>query len=64
MARRSSMPKGIEQKLIEFVEQGLTDAAIGRRLGRKGSTITAWRYKLFISKGSRMDWAQRFSLTN
>ena len=64
MARKSTMPPGTEAKLIEFVEQGLTDAEMGEKLGRCGSTITKWRIRLFIFKGSRMDWAKRRTVSN
>ena len=54
------MPEGTEQKLIKFVEQGLTDAQIGKLLQRPARIIAYWREKLFTSKGPPIDWAQRF----
>lgn len=64
MARPSTMPAGTEQRLIELVGRGLTDAEIGKLLKRPQSTIQFWRGKFCIDRASKGDLASRFSLTN
>jgi len=64
MARPSTMPKGIEQKMRVLVSQGVTDTEIAMLLKRSRSTVQWWRQKLGIRKMERGDHASRFSLTN
>jgi|TARA_Y100000310_G_scaffold54727_1_gene50151 transcriptional regulator with XRE-family HTH domain len=53
------MPDGIEQKLVEWTAQGLTDKQMAEKLGVNPRTLAHWRKRLHIIKPSKMDWARR-----